>query len=128
MPISVSSLVLLAGLEDDEKPEFETLVKAQIKTLRKQLDKTPKAPAASSLHAWAATPTLPEKQPQSYGLRALLSGMSVADAGSSKKLYTTANPEGNAIAGAARDSEFQRILNGLSRTVGAGSVGHKTFA
>ncbi|KZP18816.1 P-loop containing nucleoside triphosphate hydrolase protein [Athelia psychrophila] len=126
--IFVSSLVLLAGLDDDEKPEFETLVKVQIKTLRKQLDKMPKAPAASSLHAWAATPAPPEKQQQTYGLRALLSGMSVADAGPSKKIYTTANPEGGAAPSPARDSEFQRILNGLSRTVGAGSASHKTFA
>ncbi|KAL0949354.1 hypothetical protein HGRIS_009423 [Hohenbuehelia grisea] len=35
----VSSLVTLAGYEGDDKPTFEKLLKDQIKTLRKQLDK-----------------------------------------------------------------------------------------
>ncbi|KII94889.1 hypothetical protein PLICRDRAFT_128201 [Plicaturopsis crispa FD-325 SS-3] len=33
----VSSLVLLAGYEEEDKPEFETVIKSTIKTLRKQL-------------------------------------------------------------------------------------------
>ncbi|KAJ7683999.1 P-loop containing nucleoside triphosphate hydrolase protein [Mycena rosella] len=37
--VFVSCLVILAGWEGDDKPVFETLLKAQIKTLRKQLDK-----------------------------------------------------------------------------------------
>ncbi|KAJ6515720.1 P-loop containing nucleoside triphosphate hydrolase protein [Mycena sanguinolenta] len=36
----VSCLVTLAGYEGDDKPSFGTTLKAQIKTLRKQLDKT----------------------------------------------------------------------------------------
>ncbi|KAJ6515712.1 P-loop containing nucleoside triphosphate hydrolase protein [Mycena sanguinolenta] len=36
----VSCLVTLAGYEGDDKPSFGTALKAQIKTLRKQLDKT----------------------------------------------------------------------------------------
>ncbi|KAF9534719.1 P-loop containing nucleoside triphosphate hydrolase protein [Crepidotus variabilis] len=35
----VSSLVLLAGMEDEDKPSFDKLLKAQVDTLRKQLDK-----------------------------------------------------------------------------------------
>lgn len=39
---SVSALVILAGYEDkDEKPTFVHIVRAQIKTLRKQLDNKP---------------------------------------------------------------------------------------
>ncbi|KAJ7904686.1 P-loop containing nucleoside triphosphate hydrolase protein [Mycena olivaceomarginata] len=36
----VSSLVTLAGYEGDDKPSFPSALKAQIKTLRKQLDKS----------------------------------------------------------------------------------------
>lgn len=36
---SVSSLVLLAGFEDDDKPEFGDVLKGQVKALRDQLDK-----------------------------------------------------------------------------------------
>ena len=39
VPDSVSSLVLLAGFEDDEKPEFGDVLKGQVKALRDQLDK-----------------------------------------------------------------------------------------
>ncbi|KAJ7180277.1 P-loop containing nucleoside triphosphate hydrolase protein [Mycena crocata] len=38
----VSCLVTLAGWEGDDKPTFSTALKAQIKTLRKQLDKIPR--------------------------------------------------------------------------------------
>jgi len=49
--VFVSSLVLLAGYEDDDKPTFATVVKSQIKTLRGQLDNGPghAAPAAYSV-------------------------------------------------------------------------------
>lgn len=36
---SVASLVLLAGFEGDDKPSFASVLRGQIKTLRKQLDK-----------------------------------------------------------------------------------------
>ena len=36
---SVSTLVLMAGFEDDEKAEFRDVLKGQIKSLRDQLDK-----------------------------------------------------------------------------------------
>jgi len=127
--VFVSSLVLLAGFEDSEKPEFEDLIKAQIKTLRKQLDKIPKSfTTSSSLNSLTAPPiaSLLEKQ-QAYSLRSLLNGMTIADIGSSKRLYTTTNLESEAVPGAGRDSEFQQILNSLSRTVGGGSAGGKTF-
>ncbi|KAJ7368475.1 P-loop containing nucleoside triphosphate hydrolase protein [Mycena albidolilacea] len=41
----VSSLVTLAGYEGDDKPSFPSALKAQIKTLRKQLDKSTEAEA-----------------------------------------------------------------------------------
>lgn len=49
---SVSSLVLMAGFEDDDKRSFESVIKETIKTLREQLDKDP-APKAAPY-----TPTL----------------------------------------------------------------------
>lgn len=36
---SVSTLVLLAGIEGDDKPSFESVLKGQIKSLRDQLDR-----------------------------------------------------------------------------------------
>jgi hypothetical protein len=66
----VSSLVLIAGSEDD-KPEFASVLKNQIDILRKQLDKVPEnIGAVPSIPAYT-----PFRRPQ-QDVRALLSGLS----------------------------------------------------
>lgn len=118
--------MLLAGIDDEEKPEFEELVKAQIKTLRKQLDKIPKASKNNSPILPASV--MPAKT-HMYGLRALVNGMSVADEEPSKKAYTSGaiNCEDEVAHTADRGSEFQRILDALSRNLGSGTTSTRTF-
>jgi len=53
---SVSSLVLLAVDDSDQKPTFEQTIKKQIEALRKQLDETEKAP---SVLRYALTEPMP---------------------------------------------------------------------
>ncbi|KAF9821282.1 hypothetical protein IEO21_00890 [Rhodonia placenta] len=58
--VFVSSLVLLAGYEDDEKPPFAHVLRGQIKSLRDQLDNEPKgardAPTPGASAISSATP------------------------------------------------------------------------
>lgn len=110
---SVSSLVLLAGFEEEDKPEFETLIKAQIKTLRKQLDKPPKNGGVAVSASSPSVPARPE-QSQSQSIRALLDELSVTDMGS-KKMYTTAG----ASPTPTTYNEVRRVLlDGLLGTAG----------
>ncbi|KAF4575048.1 hypothetical protein EYR36_006404 [Pleurotus pulmonarius] len=76
----VSTLVTLAGLEDDEKVEFSTLLKSQIKTLRKQLDKssdTDMAPLRAQADlATPNAPARPDKPTMDRDVRVLLDALS----------------------------------------------------
>ena len=61
---SVSSLVLLAGFEGDDKPEFGDVLKGQVKSLRDQLDKN-KDKKLSQFNRAAAVPAgAPASPPQ----------------------------------------------------------------
>ncbi|CAL1701102.1 unnamed protein product [Somion occarium] len=66
----VSTLVLLAGMEDDKKPTFATLLQKQIKSLRNQLDKSPElktAPGTSQPIPGAFPSRAPPSQQRSEG-------------------------------------------------------------
>ncbi|KAG5648905.1 hypothetical protein DXG03_000254 [Asterophora parasitica] len=60
----VSSLVELANYDGDEKPTFEALIMAQIKTLKKELDKRLLAIAFSGLSIDAATTSAAQPAPR----------------------------------------------------------------
>lgn len=65
---SVSSLVLLAGLEDDDKPEFGDVLKGQVKALRDQLDKG-KDKLAQQGAGPAVSPRVRSSPPQPHASR-----------------------------------------------------------
>ncbi|KAJ7094601.1 P-loop containing nucleoside triphosphate hydrolase protein [Mycena belliarum] len=75
----VSCLVTLAGWEGDDKPTFGNALKAQIKTLRKQLDKMPLAakrvdfrPLFDTLAEARSPPMSPQSPPGERDFRVLL--------------------------------------------------------
>ena len=76
MYISVSSLVVLAGWEDGDRPTFEHVVKDQIAALRKELDKAPSSSSSRAHSANGATssPSTPMRG-DSNDIRALFDAL-----------------------------------------------------
>ncbi|KAF5387729.1 hypothetical protein D9615_000556 [Tricholomella constricta] len=75
----VSSLVELASQEGDDKPTFEALIKAQIKTLKKELDRgVLPAPVSSSMKSMttSAAPKRPARPTNERDVHSLLDSLS----------------------------------------------------
>lgn len=75
---SVASLVMLAGYEGDDKPSFATVLRGQIKTLRKQLDKSTEKYESKSRHDASPTkvPRRPTRPSNERDVHALLDALS----------------------------------------------------
>lgn len=115
----VSSLVLLAGFEGEDKPDFATMIKGQIKTLRKQLDKASENFRATPPATYAP---LSEQAPE-RDLRTLLDELSnsaVRSDSSLRRVHTTVPevPRPSSISG-YNDAHVRMLLDALSESMGS---------
>lgn len=110
---SVSSLVLLAGYDDEDTPSFESIIQGQIKTLRKQLDKSPTATSIGStvLHAGRLM-----EQSLQANIRSLLDGLSESYTSndSSQRIYTAVPNTETTSSRSYSEARYQRLLDALS--------------
>ncbi|KAJ7765062.1 P-loop containing nucleoside triphosphate hydrolase protein [Mycena maculata] len=129
----VSTLVTLAGWEDDDKPVFGDALKKQIKTLRKQLDKAPSSSAEEAKRDFRPLfDTLSAPRPNPFAM--LPSASSPPSSAGERniralldRLATEANPSVDAVRGARQHldafllaadskSDFRPLFDTLSGT------------
>jgi len=116
----VSSLMLLAGFEGEDKPDFASMLKDQIKVLRKQLDKVSAHFGAAPAVAYA--PSLSGQAP-GRDIRTLLDELSDSAArgdNSLRRVYTSVPevPRSSSTSG-YNDAHVRMLLDALSESIGS---------
>lgn len=121
---SVSSLVLLAGIEEDNKPSFASVIHEQIKTLRKQLDKSPNMRYSFSNvpHSSVSNQNIPSRIIQTH-LDEYSNHISRSDIDPSRKHATVRSV--HSVTGSSPPTEFNErhvrtLLDSLSNGAGHG--------
>jgi transitional endoplasmic reticulum ATPase len=111
--------VLLAGFEDEDKPNFASMIKGQIKALRKQLDKT----SNKFLVAPAATYAPSRSEHASRrDFRALLDELSrsgVRSDSNLRRVYTTIPDVPQPPTSGYNESHVRMLLDALSDSTGS---------